>query len=186
MYTSDDLANVSDKEFQEVVDREIRKDHASTPADQRPYLNKLSMLLRHPDVVDRWIAALEIMKASSESQLGAKRAEIKKLHGTVSEDEYQSRLRQYEGWKAGNVRFLNVVHERLRHARYARSRQFVSLYPMQLVQERNYLSEVVTHLIRAIESHRSQVLAEYDPTDADKKLWESINDAYQKSTVTKG
>lgn len=146
------LEKLSDEEFRDLVDKELRKDHPSTSAAERERLNSLSPDLRDPAVINRWIAVLEVMKASAETQLGAKRSELKKSHGRVTEAEYEERLRSHQGWRAGNLRFLNSVNQRLIEARYQRS-------------------ETEKNLVRAIEKHRQTVLAEYDPTDADEALW---------------
>lgn len=177
------LADLADNEFRIFVDKELRKDHPSTPPGERERLNGLAPQLREPDVLLRWITALEMMKASSETQLGAKRAETKKLHGSVTQEEYETKLRAYQGWKAGNVRFLNTVQDRLREARALRSRIFGQSAPTRLVEERNLASQAYIDLIRAVENHRDRVIAEYDePSDADEELWENI--LPDKTTLT--
>lgn len=175
------LEDLPDEEFRDLVDREIRKDHPNTSTAEKARLNALSPKLRYPTVIDRWIMVLEIMKASAETQLGAKRSELKKLHGRVSEEEYISRLRTYQGWKAGNVRFLNSVQQRLLEARWHRSRDLgAKIFPSRMVEERNQASQSVLVLAEAIESHRQTVLAEYDPTEADEALWAVIQDTVEE------
>jgi hypothetical protein len=121
---------------------------------------------------------LEIMKASSETQLGAKLAEIKKLHGKISQNEYESKLRTYQSWKAGNVRFLHSVQARLIEARALRVRQIGRTVPARLVEERNSVSQAYLNLVQAVETHRQTILTEYDdPTDADRTLWETLEEA---------
>lgn len=168
------LEDLSDNEFRDLVDREIRKDHPQTPRDEQARLNAISPKLRHPAVINRWVTALEIMKASAETQLGAKRSELKKLHGTISDEDYLERVRKYQGWKAGNVRFLNSVQQRLLEARYHRMRQFGIMFPTEVIAERNRASDAVLALIGAIQIHKMTVLGEYDPTEADEALWASV------------
>lgn len=174
------LEDLPDDQFRELVDREIRKDHPSTPQADRARLNALSPKLRHPEVVNRWIMVLEVMKDSAETQLGAKRCELKKTHGVVSEKDYEERLRTYQGWKAGNVRFLNSVKARLLEARYTRTQHFGMMFPTRMIEERNRSSAAALLLVKAIESHRQTVLAEYDPTEADEALWASIQDTVKE------
>ena len=173
--TSVKLADLPDADFRNLVDRELRKDHPSTPADEREYLKALSPKFRDPAVIDRWIFALEIMKASSETQLSAKRSDLKKTHGTIPDAEYQTRRRAYESWKAGNVRFLHSVQQRLLEARALRAVRFGQTYPYRLVEERNQTAQALVSLRKAIETHRATVLDEdYEPTDADTALWAAI------------
>ncbi len=171
------LEELSDREFRDLVDRELRKDHPQTSPQEKQRLATLSPQLRSPEVINRWIMVLEIMKASSETQLGAKLAETKKLHGTMPQAEYEKRLRTYQGWKAGNVRFLHSVQARLLEARAIRTRLFGTQYPSRIVEERNAASQALASMIVAIETHRTKVLTEYDPSDADEALWEAIPEA---------
>lgn len=171
------LEDLPDAEFRRLVDREIRKDHPNTPRNEQARLNALSPKLRHPAVIGRWIMVLETMKASAETQLGAKLAELKKDHGKITEEEYKERRSQYLQWKAGNVRFLNSVQQRLLDARYARNKLFGSELPTRLVRERNSATESLVKIVEAVQSHRSVTLAEYDPTEADEDLWAVIQQA---------
>lgn len=168
------LANLSDKEFRDLVDQELRKEHPQTTAAERTRLSVASEQLRAPETINRWIAVLEVMKSSAETQLGAKRAEIKKLHGTIPQTDYEAKCRVYQGWKPGTMRFLHSVEQRLLEARADRMELFGYLYPARVTEERNTLSQHVLYLIEAVQVHRETVLAEYDPTDADETLWETI------------
>jgi hypothetical protein len=171
------LEDLSDLDFRDLVDRELRKDHPQTSPTEKQRLALLSPELRSPEVINRWIMVLEIMKASSETQLGAKLAETKKLHGTIPQAEYLKALRKYQSWKAGNVRFLHSVNARLVEARAIRTRLFGTTYPTRIVDERNKASQALNSLIRAIEMHRTTVLTEYDPSDADEALWDAVPEA---------
>lgn len=170
------LEDLPDEEFRKLVDRELRRGHINTSPREQVELKTISQKLRHPAVIDRWISVLEIMKSSSEAQLGAKRSDLKKVHGTVPEAEYQSRLREYEAWRAGNVRFLNSVQERLIETRYVKLRLFGLEQPVRLEVERNQAMQALLTFKVAIESHRSTVLSEdYEPTDADTALWSVVS-----------
>lgn len=148
------LEDLSDADFRDLVDRELRKDHPSTQTQERAELTAISERFRHPAVIDRWIMYLEIMKASSETQLSAKRSDLKKTHGTVSEAEYLTKRRAYEAWKAGNVRFLHSVQIRLIEARAIRARRDRAA------------------MRKAIETHRAAATVEnYEPEAHDLTLW---------------
>ncbi len=171
------LEDMPDKEFRELVDKELRRDHPQTSLVEKQRLAEIVPLLRSPQVIDRWISVLEVMKASSETQLGAKLAEIKKFHGSITQDDYENKLRGFQSWKAGNLRFLHSVQQRLLEARATRIRLFGQTYPTRLAEERNTLSQTLTSLVRAVERHRETVLSEYDPSEADETLWEAIPEA---------
>lgn len=169
------LEDIPEGEFRDLVDRELRKDHPSISEQERAELNALAPRLRHPAVIDRWIGVLEIMKASSETQLGAKKSDLKKVYGTISMAEYQSRRRGYESWRAGNLRFLHTVQQRLLEARQIKTRIFGVSFPDRLAEERNAAAQALIEMRRAIANHKSEVLAQYDdPSDADTTLWATI------------
>jgi hypothetical protein len=171
------LEELSDKEFRDLVDKELRRDHPQTSQEEKRRLEEIVPMLRSPQVIDRWISVLEVMKASSETQLGAKLAEIKKFHGSITQSDYENKLRGFQSWKAGNLRFLHSVQQRLLEARATRIRLFGKNYPTRLAEERDRLSQTLLRLIRAVEIHRETVLREYDPSDADEVLWEAIPEA---------
>lgn len=151
------LMDLSDEAFRDLVDRELRKDHPSTPESERVELNGISEQFRRPAVIDRWISVLTIMKTSSETQLGARRSDLRKTYGTITDEEYQARRRAYESWRAGNVRFLHSVQQRLIEARSVKEKALVET------------------LLDAIETHRATTLGDdYDPTDADEALWSVV------------
>lgn len=168
---------LSDKDFRDLVDQELRKEHPQTTPAERQRLTIAAEQLRSPEAINRWVSVLEIMKSSVETQLGAKLAEIKKLHGTIPQIDYEAKLRTYQAWKPGTARFLHSVNQRLLEARAIRLRLFGVLYPTRLTEERNLASQSLLDLIRAIEIHRQTVLEEYDPTDADETLWETLRAA---------
>lgn len=168
------LDELSNEQFRELVDRELRKDHPSTSRGEHDYLVAMSVKLRDPAVLPRWISVLETMKASAETQLSAKRSDVKKLHGSISHKEYVAKLRAYESWRAGNVRFLHSVNSRLLEARYLRFQFYGLTFPERLTAERNWSSQALLQLIKAVEKHREHVLADYDPTSADESLWEAV------------
>lgn len=160
------LEELPDDEFHKLVDQELRRTHSNTPEHEQRYLNTIADKLRHPAVIDRWIMELSIMKASAETQLGARRADLKKIHGTVPEGDYQSRKRAFDSWRAGNMRFLHSVQQRLLEARYERAKMHSQTTATQ---------ESLDMFRRAIENHRAQVLSEdYEPTDADTSLWSVV------------
>lgn len=168
---------LSDKDFRDLVDRELRKEHPQTTPVERQRLNIATEQLRSSEVINRWVSVLEIMKSSVETQLGAKLSEIKKLHGTIPQSEYEAKLRVYQAWKPGTARFLHSVNQRLLEARAIRLRLFGVVSPTRLTEERNLASQSLLDLIRAVEIHRETVLGEYDPTDADETLWEVLRAA---------
>lgn len=179
------LEELPDREFRELVDRELRKEHPHSDRDvaERCRRNRcrscqqiaaISPQLREPEVVGRWITLLEMMKASSETQLGAKRDELLKKHESMIHDEWLELKREFQGWRAGNVRFLNSVTSRLLEAREIRRRYFGAEYPTRAIEERNLASKNYLRLLSAITDHRNTVGDEYEATEADQALWATI------------
>lgn len=167
------LLNFSEEEFRDIVDRELRKDQSALSQSEREDIYRLATQLRQPAVWTRWESALLAMKKSAETQLGARKSELKKLYGTIPINEYLKRRRGYENWRAGNMRFLNGVEDRLLELRSLRTRAWGHL-PHYLARERDDAARDAQSLLRAILVHRSRVEADYDPTDADLRLWAVI------------
>lgn len=177
------LEDLSDKDFRELVEREIRKDIPSLTDTDRRMLRTVGNKLREPENVGRWITALERIKASSETQLGAKREDLLKqhdewvdgrgnVHPGLPHGEYLAKRREFQDWRAGNVRFLNRVKDRLFEARELQSRYFGAGYPTRAIQERNLASEAYMRLLSAIEAHRAATEAgPFEPTEDDHALW---------------
>lgn len=177
------LEDLSDRDFRDLVEREIRKDLPSLSDDDKRMLQAVGRKLREPENVDRWITTLEQIKASSETQLGAKRLDLMKqhddwtdergrFHPALSNGDYLAKKREFQDWRAKNVRFLNRVQERLLAARDLRRRYFGIEYPTRALQERNMASESYIRLLSAVEAHRvATENGDFEPTDDDRKLW---------------
>lgn len=165
----DQMQELSDDIFRDLVNRELRKDHPAVLAgdpEEKAYLESLSLLLRDPIILPRWITVLEVMKHSAETQLGSRRADVKKMHGTVSDEKYLELWRTYQSSRASNLRFLHTVQARLIQAK-----------AMQVAEER-VSTNLAKVLIHAIENHRMNTLAEYDdPDEQDEILWNLISTA---------
>lgn len=159
------LATVSDEEFRRFVDEDVRrsqpvKDHSTgrkrdRTAAEIAELEEIHQELRSPEVLERWYNCLLLAKKSVEAQLGAKRADLNARRDRSNYDELQL---EFNRWKAGTLRFLNAVEEKLLEARSLRYRTYVP------------------QLRSAIESHRQAVLNDQEPEPADERLWSVLKD----------
>lgn len=182
-HTEQKLQDLSDKDFRDLVEREIRKDVPSLTDADRQMLRVVSRKLREAENLGRWITTLEQIKASSETQLGARRDDLLKqhdewvdhlgnVHRALTHSEYLAKKREFQAWRAANVRFLNRVQDRLLEARELRTRYFGAGYPTRAIQERNVASEAYMRLLSAIEMHRETTEGgEFQATEEDLALW---------------
>lgn len=167
-----DVYALSDAEFRFVADQDVRRDHPRLTERDREILTVLGPQLRQAENLDRWYNALVVMKRSAESQLGARREDVKKLYGEVAEEKYLERLRRFREWRAGNLRFLNGVEERLAECRRLRAEEFGGKLPaiVEVLHERiTGLASLYEH---SIAEHKRLTLADgLEPSEADEHLW---------------
>jgi len=114
------------------------------------------------------------MKSNVESQIAAKKSDLTKNHGEMSDSAFTKERSEFHKWKAGALRFRNGVDERLRQAKDARSSLFGSVYPDMIREERNSVIAENVRLKDAIRRHQEIVTNEYDPTEADEELWSVV------------
>jgi len=170
-----DLYELEDKEFQFVVDQELRKDHLSKSPQSREILQSISSRLREPDVLDRWYFALLAIKNSAESQLGARRADLKSSYGVVTLEEYLEKKRRHENWKGGTLRFLSACTARILECRMLRQREFVGNLPNMLEHLRTETMELAIQYETSIVRHKQIVVDNgMEATEADEELWSSV------------
>lgn len=183
MTKTSSLCDLSDEEFRQVVDDDLRG-----KADA-----KISPQLRKPENVDRWYSVLLAMTKSVEGQLAARRSdwdglrthlgsEIALKTGTNEEAilraQLQSERERYLKWRAGIIRFKTGLDEWLAEARHLRDRTRGDMIERVTKDERAFLSSRVRTLEEAIRRHRDHLLAE-DLDDeahekADEALWSLV------------
>lgn len=167
---------LSDEEFRLLVDKEIRREHPDTTVPERQLLEKVAPQLRYPENLDRWYSMLVEMKKSVETQLGARRSDVRKLYGTLDPKKYDERLRTFQRWRGGTLRFLNGVEERLSECRRLRGVEFGGKLPriLEVLQER--ITETAVAYEAAISDHKRRTLADdLEPSEFDQLLWSTLN-----------
>lgn len=160
-----DLTTVSDEEFNDYVNADIR---GTADAD-------VSAALREPDVLTRWYECLLTNKASVESQLAHNKAERADqfartyYRGDEGKQEWASYLADQTKWRSGAIRFKNGTDVKLVEAkRRLREVQEVSETSV-LIRERNEAISRANTLRQAIIGHRETVDDEEEA--ADERLW---------------
>lgn len=168
------IAKLSEDDFRELVDRDLRRDNTEDE----------SQALRSPALVDRWYAILVSMSKSVDGQLAAKRedfeaqkarlrgqfveidsdlAEAKIRHDTkgvqqadartrVLRQEWQSTSEKYSRSRAATLRFKSGLEETLVEARMYRDRVRDRLYDHVVAEERNRLASRVRRLESALQT----------------------------------
>lgn len=152
------LATVTDEEFRKYVDSDIRRAQPGRSPDEIAALERIHQELRSPAVIERWYTSLLLMKKSVEAQLGAKKAELAAKRNQASYSDLQV---EFNRWKAGTLRFLNAVEEKLLEARSLRYRLYLP------------------RLQDAIAEHRQAVLGDdedFVPEPADERLWSVLKE----------
>lgn len=157
-----DLITLSNAQFKEVVDREVRDG-----------LDETAAKALRTDVAERWYMALIGIKQSVESQLAAKASDLKKLDPTTP--EYPPAYREYHRWRAGALRYKSGIEERIGEARPLRDALYENQYPAILKAERNEAHRETLRLREAIREHRRQVTREFDPNGFDQQLWAEVD-----------
>lgn len=171
-----DVFSLSDDEFRNLVDKDIRRDHPDMSMEERGILARLSPQLRQQENLDRWHSILVEMKKSAETQLGARKADLKKFYGTIGKDKYETRLRGFLRWRAGTLRFLNGVEERLAECRRLRTYEFGGKLPGLLESLREQITQVAVTYEDQIIAHKRQTLADgLEPSPFDQHLWAVID-----------
>lgn len=176
------LLGFADEDFQDVVDGEVRRVGG----------RYLKGLLSDPALIERWRLALVQMKKNVESQIGARSDDVKALFIEIDNPErcdgeerlspaelrevrterHRAANADFVKWRAGAKRFKLGVEERLLEIRRIRvangdfkaNDHALALYMIQT-------------LVDGIESHRAQMLADYQDdeiSDVDKELWKLI------------
>ena len=139
-----DLLDLPEEDFRGIVDDEVRG-----TLDRNT-----GVVLRDPQLLDRWHLTLISMKKSVESQLGSIRSDLVKVRPELAPEEYERRLAEFHRWRAGAVRFKSGVEERLLEIRARRQT-----------------------LTTAISLHKNTVLEEFaedEISDADRDLWKVL------------
>lgn len=167
---------LTDDEFRAIVDRALRGE--ATEGDNRTLTGQL----------DRWWDVLSAMKKSVETQLAAKRDEVRAQRitraGRRPNQNDVTEETAYAKWRAGAVRFKNIAEiEMVKVSRLRQARQPAVLLRM-VADERNTWHERVRFLEQAIRDHRAQTQAiNSDPASeeernlkrlADGELWATL------------
>ena len=143
-------------EFNKVVNDDLRD-----KADE-----DLSLELRQPENLDRWLDSLLRLKRSTESQLAARKAARAETYrdyarGRFTDDEWNNWVAEYENWRAGVIRVKNSTEDRISEVKRLRR----AMFPQAA-------SEEVVRLRNAILAHQDSDLDE----EADKRLWSAVDD----------
>lgn len=177
--TRDLLVKLNDRDFQTIVDDEVRR-----PSDSR-----VRFLFTDVKLIERWRLSLIYMKKNVESQMGARADDVKVLlihihspepnreeqaAGIVSKralrahrvEKHREAQASLVVWRAGAKRFKLSVEERL-----------LDIQRIQLTRRQENLdSGPARMLMKAIERHHARVLSEFDDevSDADSELWATL------------
>ena len=167
-----DLMQLSDTEFNEVVNEEVRG--VATQED--------ATLLRNKETVDRWAITLLGLKRSVETQFGAKRAEAAQREYALYERGNPSRLEltqiktEHAEWRSKALRFLNGLEDRLAEARKLCKEYSLLTDVTILSRERENLVRQILLLREGIAKHKGTVTTseEEDTEAADTELWSLV------------
>lgn len=172
----DQIAELNDEDFRDLVDRDLRRENTDAEA----------AALRSPALVDRWYSVLVGMLKSVDGQLAAKKedfeahkarikaqfveaeqalaeARIKRDNARIHAAEARNRtLRQewasitekYSRSRAATLRFKSGLEETMVEARAIRDKVQNRLYEHVVAQERNHYAERVQTLEKAIAEAR--------------------------------
>ncbi len=156
---------LSEEDFKRLVDRALRNS-----------LNDEGLQALHSDL-DRWWSVLSAMKKSVETQLAAKRDEVRaqrvaRQGRKATEDDAEAE-EAYAGWRASSVRFKNIVEAELLRVGLLRARQIPERYREQIAEERNYWAHRAKCLEQAIRRHHDE--SADAPSDVDLDLWSLID-----------
>lgn len=175
------------EEFYDVVDRDIRNNGNGDDPLPRFYREAL----RTEEVCERWYQGLVRMKKSTEMTIAAKglddRAARAKLESQGNRKKAGEEHVRHLKWRAGALRFLTGVEERLAEANYIRRLHYGVNVSSGIAMERDRLSEHLRLLQQSIRTHHEEQLApevgsfgritgQREPTAADLKLWSVVND----------
>lgn len=174
------LLAMTDDEFREVVDRDLRRGRGGQVAadEEGDTLRTLRGDDEDPDVTalaERWLRVLYAMSRSVEGQLAARRAdynaakarnmaaiiEARNRNDDVSilrlEHEFLEHKVKYESARASTLRFKTGLDETIIKARWVGR------------------DSAIAHLEDKIRRHRNEVLADNEEvSEADEELWEAV------------
>lgn len=174
------LLAMSDDEFREVVDRDLRRGRGGQVAEdaQGDTLRSLRSDGEDPDVTalaERWLRVLYAMSRSVEGQLAARRADYnaakaRNMAAVIEarnrnddaailrlEQEFLDYKAKYESARASTLRFKTGLDETTIRARWVGR------------------DSAIAFLEDKIRKHRDEVLADNEEvSDADEELWEAV------------
>lgn len=168
--TFPDLLEVSDEEFNDYVNADIRG-----TADAQ-----VSAGLRQSDVLDRWYNCLLANKNNVDAQLANNRAERAEKFaectrkGSAGKQEWIDYVASQERWKSGAIRFKNGTEVKLVEAKSILRKTLAETGTPVLIRERNDAVQTANRLREAITRHRDTV--EDDEVEADEALWANLED----------
>lgn len=140
------------------------------PPDAR--IDALAAALRDPDAVERWYSTLCTTKRRIERQIAAKHSE---LVSKESDPNFPTLRQQYHHWRAGVLRLINAIDDRIDVARELTDRFHVSSRNEAIEQDRNELGRQVETLLGAIRRHKDATQADLlEATSADEALWRHL------------
>lgn len=188
----DHLLEMSDKEFRDIVDQDLRKDSSNKRA-RAELPEGVSAALRDSRVASRWLTHLSQMQRTVEGTLAAREAESESkradLRRAVIEAEdnleptahlrakLEEEKKNYLYTRAGTLRFKSGLEEVLLEARAIVEKHDVEAYRSQVFKERNAYASRVEELEEAIREHKRSFYDEEDdlePSDTDLKLWGTV------------
>lgn len=185
------LLELNNVEFRTVVDSETRsrltpaveqliEPHLLPPAPTGAYAKRerdprvfaLAEALADPAVVERWFIDLTAIKRNVEGQIASKKAE---LLAKRTAPNYATLTDEYNLWRAGVLRFINAIGDRIVDARKILNLHLVTERARQIETDRDKLGFQVDSLRKAIARHKAATEKNFaDVTTADTDLWKWI------------
>lgn len=169
------LQNLTDDEFENVVNRDVR--------GELDY--ETSLQLRTPENAERWYEQLLVLKRSVEAQFTANRAERNEKQqecmakGPKGKTEWFAYRAQAERWRAGAARFKAGVEQRLAEARLLVDTKKANRYVDIVERERNEAIEEIVRLRRLIQTHHDHECGDECDDDScagDTMLWAILDE----------
>lgn len=188
-----DLAGLTDTEFRQVVDADLRR-----RVNPEGLSERVSRALRHPDNLNRWHATLTGIARSVEGQLTAASDEFEAVEATTLarieqiragrpespqisqlQVELAAQRSDYLKKKAGRERFKTGVDEHIVVAAQLLSGQRDEMYDSVVAAERDRHARKIRRLERAIRDHQTAVQADLgedeEPTEYEEALWQALD-----------
>ena len=169
---SANLRDLDAEQFDAIVNADVR---GTLDADTQKKL-------REPENAERWYSTLVHLKRNVEAQFAsnaadrvAKQAECL-TRGEKGRVEYLHFLAGQERWRAGALRFLHGLEDKISEARIHRSALHSEQHASTALLQRDMLMRELIDLRSGIIQHRKSVLADDDEEgDPDDALWSLVD-----------